>query len=132
MLREDQNLRKMKVSLAPGVAPEYVAWVDPNDRWNGWLNPQFELDEVRNIARDTQADHEITETVHVIERAESSGEDSREADAATAIVLHVRWLQLKEDGPTAAVEIVEPDEHGRYWIGTYAWTWVACESELAE
>ena len=49
--RENDGMRWTNVTIADMGAPEAVhrAYVDPNDRWNGWLCPWFEFDEVESM-----------------------------------------------------------------------------------
>ncbi|MFF0291072.1 hypothetical protein [Streptomyces sp. NPDC005262] len=61
----------------------YDAKLNPNNRWNGWLFPNFTLDTVRKIAARTQeaADeygHDVTDTIYVIDGGiDREGEPAR-------------------------------------------------------
>ncbi|MFD9813959.1 hypothetical protein [Streptomyces sp. NPDC059080] len=123
-MTQDNSLREMRVCLDVGDAPTYLAKVNLAVRWNGWLNPRFPLSEVRRMAEYTQADlarGDEVDTVHVIDRAQIAGGTYHEG--AQPVVLHVRWMFLGEAGPKAAVEVIEPDEAGLYWIGGNEWAW---------
>ncbi|MFD7972980.1 hypothetical protein [Streptomyces clavifer] len=94
----------------------YPARLDRANRWNGWVSPGFTLDAVRELA------------AHTEEAAETYGHDC--VDQITVIdgepepvVLHIRWLYLREEGPASAVNVVKPDADGLYWIGGWEWTW---------
>ncbi|MGW3827803.1 hypothetical protein ACWEAF_37450 [Streptomyces sp. NPDC005071] len=99
----------------------YDAKLNPNNRWNGWLFPNFTLDTVRKIAARTQeaADeygHDVTDTIYVID-----GGIDREGEPR-AVVLHVSWQWFDEGSQTAA-SIIQPHDDGLYGIGGGAWTW---------
>ena len=98
----------------------YDAVLDPTNRWNGWLDPYFTLDTVRELATRTQqlADecgHDSTDTIHVIDGGTDAHGEPR------VVVLHNRWQYLPESDTAATV--VRPDERGLYGIGGWEWTW---------
>ncbi|MFE5795802.1 hypothetical protein ACFQ8C_24955 [Streptomyces sp. NPDC056503] len=101
----------------------YEAVVDPSDRWNGFVSPYFTLDTVRQLSADTLAmaeagGYDYADTVHVID-------GGSEADGTPrAIVLHISWTFLADEGPAQVASIISPrEEDGLYCIGGWEWTW---------
>lgn len=94
----------------------YPAQIATNLAWNGWAVPRFTLDVAQRIAHDTQtlaaaATRGEIETVHVTgDRVEIVRENHRGGDT---------------------VEVVEPDQDGRYRIGAMAWAWLAIDEHTA-
>lgn len=113
----------------------YPAFVDPDERDDeGWVNPHFDLDTVRDLAANTQAaaeklGHFAVNTVHVV--------DGDPDDEPPALVIVVNWLEAGYKGAAEAVTIVEPIRHRegddqddapdageRLWpVGGFAWRW---------
>ncbi|MEU3708377.1 hypothetical protein AB0E82_39575 [Streptomyces anulatus] len=100
----------------------YEAVLHPERRWNGFVSPFFTLDEARKLASDTltladQYGYDCADTVHVIDGG--AGSDG----APRAVVLHVRWMYLEDEGPTEVTTVITPTADGRYLIGGWEWTW---------
>ncbi|WP_392749421.1 hypothetical protein [Streptomyces sp. LN590] len=114
------RLIETRVCIDDMLGP-YDAKLNPNNRWNGWLFPNFTLDTVRKIAAVTQqaADeygHDVTDTIHVID-----GGIDREGKPR-AVVLYIGWQWFDESSQSAA-SIIQPNDEGLYGIGGGAWTW---------
>ncbi|MGW6562604.1 hypothetical protein [Streptomyces hydrogenans] len=101
----------------------YDAVVDPSNRWNGWVSPYFTLDTVRELSGETidmaaAYGYDCVDTVHVIDGGTNNDGEPR------AVVLHISWAYLANEGPQEATSVVEPrEEDGRYCIGGWEWTW---------
>ncbi|WP_127361582.1 hypothetical protein [Actinacidiphila soli] len=107
----------------------YDARLDPTNRWNGWVSPQFTLETVRQLAADTQADaatygHDAVDTIHVIEGGTDDEGEPR------VIVLHIRW-QYHHDSPEGGANIVPRSPDGWYSIGGWEWTWYMVDEDDA-
>ncbi|MGY3341136.1 hypothetical protein ACVW0K_007329 [Streptomyces filamentosus] len=102
---------------------DYDAVVDPANRWNGWVSPYFTLDTVRRLSAEMLglADahgYDCADTVHVIDGGTDDDGEPR------AIVLHIRWVYLADEGAQSVTSVVEPrTEDGLYCIGGWEWTW---------
>ncbi|MEU5476838.1 hypothetical protein [Streptomyces mirabilis] len=113
----------------------YPAKVDPADQRDGYVRPWFDLDTVRRIATDTQADaarygHGSVDTVHVLE----SGDDSVKPDGPVdhtkyAVVLVICWMNLNGNKREQATEVLQPNKDGRYAIGGFEWCWYALSED---
>ncbi|MEW1700628.1 MULTISPECIES: hypothetical protein [unclassified Streptomyces] len=103
--------------------PAYPAVVDPADRWNGFVSPFFTLDTVRLLSAETlkgavKYGYDCSDTIHVID----GGTDGN--GAPRAVVLHIRWMYLEDEGPAQVTSIINPrKEDGLYGIGGWEWTW---------
>ncbi|MFJ3817828.1 hypothetical protein [Streptomyces sp. NPDC090056] len=103
--------------------PDYPAVLDPANRWNGFVSPFFTLDTVRQLAAETldiatKYGYDCADTIHVID----GGTDSN--GAPRAVVLHIRWMYLEDEGPAQVTSIINPrEEDGLYGIGGWEWTW---------
>ncbi|WP_331732030.1 hypothetical protein OG592_41035 (plasmid) [Streptomyces avidinii] len=103
--------------------PDYPAVVDPANRWNGFVSPFFTLDTVRELAAETldvatKQGYDCADTIHVIDGGTDSG------GAPRAVVLHIRWMYLEDEGPAQVTSIISPrEEDGLYGIGGWEWTW---------
>jgi hypothetical protein len=107
----------------------YPAWIDPDDQRDGYVKPWFDLETVRRIADDTQAEaarfgHGSVDTIHVIAGQVSGTE--------RVVVLNVCWMYLALNGDRCqqAAEIVQPNADGRYAIGGFEWCWYALSDDL--
>lgn len=98
----------------------YPALVDPARRWLGWVSPGFTIDAVRQLAAHTEeAANEYgrnnVDQIKVIE------------GGPVPVVLHIRWQILDHEPAANAVDVVPPDDDGRYWIGGGEWSWYIVE-----
>ncbi|WP_405526838.1 hypothetical protein OG426_30640 [Streptomyces canus] len=114
----DSNARMIetRVCIDDRLGP-YDAKLVPANRWHGSVSPFFTLDVVRELAARTQEvaheyGHDRNDTIHVID----SQREPR------ALVLHIRWSYLDQDGGSA-VSIIQPNDEGLYGIGGWEWTW---------
>lgn len=85
--------------------------------------PFFTLDTVRLLSAETLKDaakygYDCSDTIHVID----GGTDNN--GAPRAVVLHIRWMYLEEEGPAQVASVINPrKEDGLYGIGGWEWTW---------
>ncbi|MFD8903059.1 hypothetical protein [Streptomyces ardesiacus] len=105
----------------------YPAKVDPVDQRDGFVKPWFDLDTVRRIAENTQADaeryrHGSIDTVHVL--------DGTVDGTAHAVVVVVSWMYLGSERREQATEILQPNAVGRYAVGGHDWCWYALDDDL--
>ncbi|MDX3345921.1 hypothetical protein PV387_03575 [Streptomyces sp. ME02-6987-2C] len=105
----------------------YPAKVDPGDQRDGHVKPWFDLDTVRRIAENTQADaerygHGSIDTVHVL--------DGTVDGTAHAVVLVISWMYLGSEWRKEATEILQPNAVGRYAVGGHDWCWYAVDDDL--
>lgn len=118
---------------------KYPAFIDPDERDDkeGYVKPYFDLDTVRELAANTQADveefgHGLIDTVHVI--------DGDEDGNPPALVVVVNWTDIEPKGVAQATTIVEPiryredddqdddpeDAGEPLWpVGGFEWCWYA-------
>ncbi|BDH10490.1 DUF2786 domain-containing protein [Streptomyces hygroscopicus] len=118
--------RQSKIRVTVDGANVYDAWVDLSNRWNGWLSPSFPLEEVRRLAEHTQEEMQTgyqIDTIHVVDGYQWAQEDHMTQRRPAAVVLHVRWDYIADQGPKEVTTIVPPDERDRYSIGGWEWTW---------
>ncbi|MEU0214988.1 hypothetical protein ABZ281_07605 [Streptomyces sp. NPDC006265] len=111
-------------------SPIFEATADLGDRWNNFLRPRFNLDQIRTVAEYTQAmnrEHGVDwETVHVVDQATANrfAKEGEPAVQRSALVLLVSWqFTLGSDGPSKWVTVVDPDPDGLYDIGGGSWAW---------
>lgn len=124
---QEMDLKMIRVTTDGTIC--YDAWVDPTNRWNGYLSPSFPLGEVRKLAKDTQADMESgyqVDTIHVVDGYQLPEIDGVIRRTPATVVLFIEWDDA-DKGPEQATTIVVPDENGRYPIGGYKWTWYQAE-----
>ncbi|MEU0060935.1 hypothetical protein [Streptomyces sp. NPDC006334] len=105
----------------------YPALVDPTDQRDGFVKPWFDLDTVRRLAADTQAEaarygHGSVDTVHVL--------DGMVDRTAHAVVLVVSWMYLGGERHDQATEVLQPNKVGRYAVGGHDWCWYALSDDL--
>ncbi|MER6559740.1 hypothetical protein ABT300_18800 [Streptomyces sp. NPDC001027] len=105
----------------------YPALVDPAVQRDGFVKPWFDLDTVRRIAADTQADaarfgHGSIDTVHVL--------DGMVERKAQAVVLVISWMYIGGGRNEKATEILQPNADGRYAIGGLDWCWYVVGDDL--
>jgi hypothetical protein len=115
------------VMVSANEVHRYPAKVDPADQRDGFLKPWFDLDTVRRIAADTQAEartfgHGSIDTVHVLD-----GVVDRKLHS---VVLVISWMYLGGDKHEQATEILQPNAVGRYAIGGHDWCWYALSDDL--
>ncbi|MDQ0762020.1 hypothetical protein [Streptomyces canus] len=115
------------VTVCANDRDRYPAKVDPADQRDGYVRPWFDLDTVRWIAADSQAEavrygHGSVDTVHVL--------DGSVDRTAHAVVLVVSWMYLGGDKHEQATEILQPNEVGRYAVGGHDWCWYAVSDDL--
>ncbi|MFJ3274045.1 hypothetical protein [Streptomyces sp. NPDC086776] len=106
----------------------YPAWIDPDDQRDGFVKPWFDLDTVRRIADDTQAEaarlgHGSADTVHVV--------DGTVDGDSHAVVLSICWMYLGGERHQEAAEIAQPNDDGRYAIGGHEWCWYVVAADLS-
>ncbi|MER7740013.1 hypothetical protein ABTX34_17135 [Streptomyces sp. NPDC096538] len=116
----------VQVMVCANEVDIYPAWVDPDDQRDGYVKPWFDLPTVRLIAEDTQEDaarwgHGAIDTVHVLDGTVHRTEH--------AVVTVVSWMRLGGDQREQAVEVLQPDEAGRYAVGGHDWCWYALDSD---
>ncbi|MFJ6014488.1 hypothetical protein [Streptomyces sp. NPDC092952] len=110
----------IEVRVTCNDSNSYPALVDLDDQRDGFVKPWFDLDTVRRIAADTQAEadrlgHGSADTVHVLEgTVDGTGH---------AVVIGICWMYLGGDKHQEAVEIVQPNADGRYAVGGHEWCW---------
>ena len=88
-----------------------LAQYDPDQRWNGWLCPAFDLYTVIEFIDRSNA--------HVGDPEDDSYLHYRFEGDALLVAFPV---YLAED-PDNAWERVEPDSDGLYWLGAWGWCW---------
>lgn len=117
-----QNLTATRVVI-PGVVGPYDGHVDLGTHWNGYAQPLFTLDTVRQIATDTQtlADEcgfDSVITAHVID-----GDPGHEGEPRS-VVLVVNWQWWEQgNGAKNVTHISEPTADGLYGLGGSSWCW---------
>ncbi|MFE7214587.1 hypothetical protein ACFU93_32525 [Streptomyces sp. NPDC057611] len=118
----------VEVLVCANDRDRYPAMVDPADQSDdGYVRPWFDLDTVRRIAADTQADaerhgHGSIDTVHVL--------DGTVGRQAHAVVLVICWMYLGGERRQQAVEVLQPNARGRYAVGGHDWCWYALDDLL--
>jgi hypothetical protein len=105
----------------------YPAWVDPTDQRDGYVKPWFDLETVRQLAANTQHDaarwgQGSIDTVHVLDGMVDRTEH--------AVVMVICWMWLGGDRREQAVEILQPNEDGRYAVGGHDWSWYVLSEDL--
>lgn len=97
------------MQIADYMGPYDAAFVSP-ERWNGWLDPSFRLEEVEKIAADT-------------ERLAAESSDPAAVDVIEVLPGPVvRMIRGRGCSDEEVIEI-EPDENGLYGVGGWYWTW---------
>jgi hypothetical protein len=125
----------VEVMVCANDRDRYPAKVDPTDQQDGYVKPWFDLDTVRRIAAQTQADaarhgHGSIDTVHVLQGGNARVGNGGSVDGVKyAVVLVVCWMHLGGDKREQAVEIVQPSADGRYAIGGFEWCWYALSDD---
>ncbi|MFB7113477.1 hypothetical protein [Streptomyces sp. NPDC056291] len=118
----------VEVLVCANDRDRYPAMVDPADQSDdGYVRPWFDLDTVRRLAYDTQADaerhgHGSIDTVHVL--------DGTVGRQAHTVVLVICWMYLGGERRQQAVEVLQPNAHGRYAVGGHGWCWYALDDLL--
>ncbi|MEU1180615.1 hypothetical protein ABZ464_23735 [Streptomyces sp. NPDC005820] len=115
------------VMVCANERDHYPAKVDPADQRDGHVRPWFDLDTVRWIAADTQAEaarygHGSADTVHVL--------DGTVDNTAHAVVLVISWMYLGGERHEKATEILQPNAVGRYAVGGHDWCWYVLSDDL--
>ncbi|ABD11094.1 hypothetical protein ThrDRAFT_03669 [Frankia casuarinae] len=96
--------RTMRVTIS-GVYSEYEVPAN-DDRWNGFAVPGFTLDQVRQLAAETDA---LGATV--------------DADEIDTITIGDDGIVSVHSGHWNCTTIVVPDPDGLYYVGGYEWAW---------
>jgi len=93
-------------------APQFVGWHFPEERWNGFAVPWFDLETVREIAAATA---ELGEGYDVVEIRD-------DADAPEGVSV---WITANpDDGHTYETETTTTrDGQTLYAVGGWCWTW---------
>ncbi|PWI05484.1 hypothetical protein DIZ27_38800 [Streptomyces sp. NWU339] len=117
----------VEVLVCSNDRQHYPALVDPVDQHDGYVRPWFDLATVRRIAADTRRDarqhgHGSIDTVHVL-----TGKVNR---TRHKVVLAICWMWLGGDKRQQAVEVLHPNEDGRYAVGGHDWCWYALDDDL--
>ncbi|MDQ1018890.1 hypothetical protein [Streptomyces afghaniensis] len=118
----------VEVLVCANERDHYPAHVDPTDQRDGYVRPWFDLPTVRIIAAETQAEaarygHGFVNTVHVL--------DGTVDDRAEAVVLEVGWIYLGATNREKSVQVLWPNEDGRYAVGGhFDWCWYALDGNL--
>lgn len=126
----------VEVMVCANDSDRYPALVDPGDQRDGYVKPWFDLDTVRRIAEQTQADasrygHDAVDTVHVLEGGDSAlRHDGSTEPLKYAVVLVVCWMHLDGEKSKQAVEVLQLNRDGRYAVGGHDWGWYALDSQL--
>mgnify|MGYP001109713072 CR=1 FL=1 len=91
-------------------AGQFPAWVNPRERWNGWLVPRFTKATADQLMAWLNAEHEQV----------GKGSDRAEWDGE----VWVHHSPMYEDDPGYRPERLQPGQQdGRYPIGGYSWCW---------
>lgn len=101
-----------------GAGPIFPAWTDEDVRWNGWLVPHFTREAAERVV--TWLNASYAEVGDGSDRAEWDGD---------VVVVH---CPVYEGEPGYRPERVEADEHGRYCIGGFTYTWCRPAPETVE
>ncbi|WP_327345946.1 hypothetical protein [Streptomyces europaeiscabiei] len=125
----------VEVMVCANERDHYPALVNPADQRDGYVRPWFDLDTVRRIATDTQADaaqygHGSIDTVHVLDGTVERMRDGTIERTAHAVVTVVCWMYLGGDRHEQAVEVLQPSVSGRYAVGGHDWCWYAISDDL--
>ncbi|MFZ3595070.1 hypothetical protein [Streptomyces sp. BH104] len=127
-----------RVTVCNNDKNRYPAYVDADERHGeGWVRPYFDVDTVRELAANTQAEaaqfgHGSIDTVHVIDGGTNGG-------YPRVVVAVICWMDIETKGIDGATAIVEPirvrdDEDGDdpdgigeplYPVGGFEWCWYA-------
>ncbi|MFF5968234.1 hypothetical protein ACFY64_31825 [Streptomyces collinus] len=125
----------VEVMVCANDSDRYTALVDPADQRDGYVKPWFDLDTVRRIAQQTQADaatygHGSIDTVHVLEGQDAAQRHDGSLEATRyAVVVVVCWMYLDGEKREEAVQVLHPNEDGRYAVGGHDWCWYALDSQ---
>ena len=94
-------------------APEFDGWHNPEERWNGFAVPYFELDTVREIASACNAmradDPDAYDVVEI--------RDYTEPDKGVSV-----WVHTDDDAYEVETRTLA-DGQTVYSVGGWAWTW---------
>ncbi|WTW95420.1 hypothetical protein OG216_19455 [Streptomycetaceae bacterium NBC_01309] len=106
----------------------YPAVIDPGRIVDGFVLPYFNLETVRRIADDTQAEaarvgHGSTAGTAHVTVGQVDGEEQ-------AIVQTICWIFLAGGRHDAAVEVVRPNAEGLYAIGGFDWCWYVVDEVM--
>lgn len=119
----------VEVLVSANERHRYPALVDPDDQHDGYVRPWFDLDTVRRLAADTQADaaeygHGSIDTVHVVDGTVDSTEH--------AVVLLISWMNLggHHARTRQATKVLQPGAGGRYDVGGHGWCWFVLDDDL--
>ncbi|WP_245881646.1 hypothetical protein [Streptomyces milbemycinicus] len=103
----DRRMIETRVCIGDVLGP-YDCELDPSNRWNGLLNPYFNLDTVSQLAARTieMADedgYDRTDTIHVIDGRADSADSVHVIEGGTnsereprAVVVRICWRELAE------------------------------------
>ncbi|MEV6738678.1 hypothetical protein AB0N14_17785 [Streptomyces sp. NPDC051104] len=131
-----QRGQMVEVLVCANDSDRYPAMVDPDDQRDGYVKPWFDLDTVRRIAEQTQADaarygHDSVDTVHVLEGGDCAvRHDGSTEPLKYAVVLVVCWMYLDGEKREQAVQVLQPNKDGRYAVGGHDWQWYALGGQL--
>lgn len=101
-----------------GAEPHFPAYVEPRERWNGWLCPAFTRHTAEQVVTWLNGQFDLLSSSgqgDQCDRAEWDGDD---------LVHHVPRY---ENEPGYRPERLAPDYDGRYYLGAYSWTWTYAE-----
>lgn len=91
----------------------YPARLDPS---RPSVNPALTLNAIRQLSAHTAQDLAATNY---------QGDQITVIDGTPGpVVLHIRWIGFAESRVADAVNVVQPDEQGLYWVGASEWYWV--------
>ncbi|MEU1853911.1 hypothetical protein ABZ499_32810 [Streptomyces sp. NPDC019990] len=133
--QDDDHGPMVEVTVSANERDHYTALVDPADQRDGFVNPWFDLDTVREIAADTRRaawryGHDSIDTVHVLSGKVARRRDGKMQSVREAVVLVISWMRLGTDQHEQAVKILQPNDDGRYAVGGHDWTWFVVGDDL--
>lgn len=110
----------------------FPAYVRTDTRWNGWAICGFEWTTVdhmidvttaNNASNLIQADDLMWDTDGITLLKVS---DTYNADG-DLLYGPGTWVRRQNMIGTPAIERIEPDSNGLYWVGSHEWCWEECE-----
>lgn len=112
-------MTKPQYTSGPVCLDEIVTVIgqyDPENRWNGWLNPYIDAWSVQETLTAINASYGGD--------ADTYGYDWVWEDDGTLTLTERQWRdEAAERGETYEPQSIGPDEDGLYGIGYYGWTW---------